>query len=176
MKVIWCPAHAGLPGNEKADKLAKQGARSAFVGPGPALPICRTSVKNFFNSWLDRKFSSGWSMRGGLTQSRLLTERPSSVPEVKKLLALEREQLSLVTGAMTGHLFNKHLNRMGLTSCSLCRWCRSTEETVEHILFFCINLEDLRMTHLGNRTPTAPMVRETPLCRLVAFLSACHRV
>jgi ribonuclease HI len=43
--LAWIPGHYGLPGNEKAAKLARQGAAMSLVGPEPALGISRSTAK-----------------------------------------------------------------------------------------------------------------------------------
>lgn len=37
--ILWIPGHAGLPGNEKADELARKGSASTLIGTSPSLPI-----------------------------------------------------------------------------------------------------------------------------------------
>ena len=50
VSLIWVPAHCGIEGNERADKLVREGSESTFVGPEPtlgiALSVVRAKIKN----------------------------------------------------------------------------------------------------------------------------------
>nr|CAI5839574.1 unnamed protein product [Callosobruchus analis] len=42
--LLWAPRHIGIPGNEKADRLARIGASAPCIGPEPMLGISRRQV------------------------------------------------------------------------------------------------------------------------------------
>jgi len=46
VRLLWIPGHSDTPGNETADKLAKQAASQDFVGPEPALGIPTTKIRS----------------------------------------------------------------------------------------------------------------------------------
>jgi len=42
--LYWAPEHAGVTGNEIADKLAKDGSVQRFVGPEPLLGVSKQDI------------------------------------------------------------------------------------------------------------------------------------
>lgn len=41
VKLLWVPGHEAIPGNQKADELARIGAESAMIGPDLEFPVLR---------------------------------------------------------------------------------------------------------------------------------------
>jgi ribonuclease HI len=50
--LYWVPGHAGVRGNEIADRLARCGSASRFVGPEPALGVSWQDLRDRINHWL----------------------------------------------------------------------------------------------------------------------------
>jgi ribonuclease HI len=50
--LYWCPGHAGVRGNETADRLVRSGLTSGLVGPEPALEVSKRDLRSKTGRWL----------------------------------------------------------------------------------------------------------------------------
>jgi len=51
VRLLWVPGHYGIPGNDKADQLAKQAPALPYIGPEPVLGVTHTTVRNAVKQW-----------------------------------------------------------------------------------------------------------------------------
>jgi hypothetical protein len=145
------PRHAGLQGNEIADRLARGGSAQCFFGPEPALGVCRSDIRKKLRCWLIRQHQTIWHDLGNsLRQARELISGPCPGTRIK-LLSFNRTQSRVVTGLLTGHnTLRRLVHLMGLTDSPSCRKCGFKEETSAHILCECEALAALRHRYLGS--------------------------
>ena len=151
LTVEWIPGHEGYEGNERADCLAKRGAQRQFIGPEPFCALPKVHIKERLNLWEQKSFQNHWMNSNGQRQAKkfIIPSKKSS----NKLLELGRNDIRILTGYFTGHCkLRYHLNKMGLSDTSLCRFCEMENETPEHILCECPKLGKRRQFHFGDHT------------------------
>ena len=159
----WIPAHIGILGNERADSLAKRGASL----PQPDIPVnyntCRQIIKsNFKEDWLN-----SWS--NGKTGRRMFDHMTKPLPK-DPINALSRGDHSLIFQLRTQHVpLNSHLNRIGVKPTGACPLCDYPSETVEHHLFYCRKLTDLR----GYLLPKIPNISNTLYSTSFQLIRTC---
>jgi hypothetical protein len=132
--LYWVPGHAGVRGNETADRLARNGSASGFVGPEPALRVSKQDLSSQIGRWLANQHQRRWQDLGySQQQARELISGPNQGTRAK-FLSFSREQSRMVTGHIT---LCRHLHLMGLRDSPLSRKCGEEDETSAHILCQC---------------------------------------
>ena len=112
------PAHGGLTGNEKADRLAKIGSQA----PQTQNPVTYREAKTLLHS----RYNRDWKKHNGGYQAHL-----------DPIWRLERAQHTTIFRLRTGHCgLSAHLKRIGISNTSLCE-CRQADQTPDHILQSC---------------------------------------
>jgi hypothetical protein len=62
--LYWVPGHAGVRGNETAERLARNGSASGFVGPEPALGVSKRDLSGKIGRWLVNQHLRRWQDLG----------------------------------------------------------------------------------------------------------------
>merc|ERR1719239_740300 len=134
----WIPGHSGIKGNERADTLAKQGANL----PQPDVPVPYERAVQIIKSNMNVEWLNNWATNatGRAVYNHMTKPNPKD-----PINRLQREEQSTIFRLRTGHVqLNSHLNRIKKDHPATCQLCLYPNETVEHHLFHCPKLQDLR--------------------------------
>jgi hypothetical protein len=149
--LYWVPGHAGVRGNEIADRLARNGSVQRFVGPEPYLGVSRQTIRRKMKRWMEKQHLALW---GGLCSTQRQARELICGPNLAtgaRVLSFNRTQSRVVIDLLTGHnTLRRHLHMMELCDRPTCRKCGTGEESSVHILCECEALASLRHTYLGS--------------------------
>jgi hypothetical protein len=59
VELYWVREHAGVQGNEIAEKLTRDGSVQKLVGPKPFLGVSRQNIRKI-KCWMDNKHLARW--------------------------------------------------------------------------------------------------------------------
>jgi len=135
--IRWIKGHANHTGNEVADMLAKKGTHM-LQGPGPFTPLPNSEVEKCIEQHLLNKWQHEWNSEITCSQTKLFASHPANSKLSKKLISLDRLDLSAVISWVTGHgNLNRHKHVIDASHSPLCRFCKLKEETPYHLTYEC---------------------------------------
>ncbi|XP_062702077.1 uncharacterized protein LOC134285420 isoform X1 [Aedes albopictus] len=138
--IAWVPSHCSIPGNEKADSLAKVGASEGDIYER------QIAFDEFFELARQETLISWQHKWRDGEMGRWLH---SIIPQVSKKpwfkgLDLSRDFIRVMCRLMSNHyLLNAHTFRVGLSESNLCV-CGVAYQDIEHVVWGCNEYREVR--------------------------------
>ena len=138
----WIPSHCDIPGNERADTLAKKGASQIQ----PEKPVSQTTAKQIIKSKSKARWHNSWAQ---CDKGRVMFQYVPHPNRKDPINYLKRKEQVVIFRLRTNHIqLNAHLSRITSNHQPTCNLCGYKDETVQHFLFDCPPLQDLRKEFL----------------------------
>ena len=135
--LAWIRAHKGHPGNERADKLAKEGATNT---DGSEITHChrpQATIKREIKDHIYATWAQEWQTDPRARHTRSFYSTPSP-RKAKYVYGLARLELGRLVRIITGHNnLNFFQTKIGLWGDPECRFCHEGPETITHLLAYC---------------------------------------
>jgi hypothetical protein len=154
IRIVWCPSHSKIDGNELADKLAKEGLNST---PRDEF-TSRSHLKRLAKAKTVQEWGQDWhtAKKGKGTLYERIVQDSANFSLKQKFLGLPRPNQAAYIYLKTGIGYLKpFLKRVGSRTDDLCGTC-GTEENTTHLVLRCPRYKQQRAV-LRRALPTMPL-------------------
>ena len=138
----WIKAHAGITGNEIADRAAKLGHSHTTIVP---LQLSNEELLTKIKSGKTKLWNETW--RNKVENSNVGAHTAMLFPNIESIynFPIRNRRLEIVLNRFKiGHVgLNQYLNRFNMAQTPLCEQCQ-LPESIEHYLFYCPKYENCR--------------------------------
>jgi ribonuclease HI len=144
LHIHWVPGHEGVPGNEIADGLAKQGSTL------PTLPKDCTVTYAFLRRQVKAAALDEWHETWSQRKTALAYKGSPSKKVDPALASASKHDSARVIQIRSGHgYFNSYLSNIPTSSVlsSGCP-CGNPRQTAEHLVLYCTRFKQARLLHL----------------------------
>ena len=156
---LWTPGHIGIPGNERADKAAREALQLDIF----RMPLPWTDFKPKIKQLIQAKWQENWNTK---TANKLHLIKPKLGPPAGRNLS--RHCQTVLCRARIGHTHLTHgclLRREARPQCITCK----CPLTVEHILLQCSTHSSTRSRHF-NASTMFELFDKVPASKILNYL------
>ncbi|XP_058445718.1 uncharacterized protein LOC131426943 [Malaya genurostris] len=172
--IVWVPAHCSIPGNERADILAKRGAIEGEIYERPI------AFNEFYSASRQRTLAS-W--QASWDKDDLGRWMHSIIPKIStkawfRGLDVSRDFIRVMSRLMSNHYtLDAHLLRIGLSETNHCA-CGEGYPDIDHVVWTCVEYRDVRSQLLNcwrtqGRLSNVP-VRDILACRDLPYMKLLY--
>lgn len=169
VKLLWVPGHRGIPGNERAHNLTREGATRRRADEGCRIGLSDSHISSLTRTCVSERFADLWANAPGMRHAKALFREPS-VGLGKELSNLDRNALRTIVGLITGHWHTGvHMERLGYGAGPLCTRCGEGPDTPRHLIVECGPLEGPRREAFGTVPNDEATIERVGAGRLLEF-------
>ena len=136
--LAWVPSHVGIPGNERADSLAKEALNTNVKD----VNIPYTDWRSKINIYIRNRWQGMWDI---FPENKLHALQPTVGLACRSPLTRRRDDLVL-TRARIGHTYLTHAYLLRGEAMPRCVPC-DCALTVKHILVYCVDYDHIRQRY-----------------------------
>ena len=162
--LCWVPSHTNIPGNEKADEMAKEALGLTHT---EEIPISLTEYYCLIHTHIKTYWQEKWQAEQGNKLREIKPEIKNSRP--RRVLEIPRYIETMYTRLRTGHTKLTHNYLLANDPQPTCITC-NVSLTVRHMLTECKHNEPLRRDILKTNVLKEILEKPDPTANLLEFL------